>query len=127
MNALETRRRAFVRLRWQENRRRGGHLSSWAVLTRLRFWWASWSTDPAAIKIPANPHNPPFTQPLDGVAPVAVYEVERDRHGITYSGPLEVGECVRVSLADAGSTALDLLDEFDRYGCHPDYGGVALP
>ena len=24
------------------------------------------------------------------------YEVERDRHGIMYSGPLDVGECVQV-------------------------------
>lgn len=25
-----------------------------------------------------------------------VYEIERDRHGLMYSGPLAVGECVRV-------------------------------
>jgi hypothetical protein len=29
--------------------------------------------------------------------PTPVYEIERDRHGLMYSGPLEVGECVRVT------------------------------
>lgn len=32
-----------------------------------------------------------------GAAPVSpIYEIERDRHGLMYSGPLGVGECVRV-------------------------------
>jgi hypothetical protein len=26
----------------------------------------------------------------------SIYEIERDRYGLMYSGPLEVGECVRV-------------------------------
>jgi hypothetical protein len=30
------------------------------------------------------------------VAEAPVYEIERDRHGLMYSGPLKVGECVRV-------------------------------
>jgi hypothetical protein len=30
-----------------------------------------------------------------------VYEIERDRHGLMYSGPLGVGECVRVLALDS--------------------------
>jgi hypothetical protein len=32
-----------------------------------------------------------------------VYEIERDRHGLMYSGPLSIGECVRVVALDAAS------------------------
>jgi hypothetical protein len=40
----------------------------------------------------------------------SVYEVERDRHSVLYSGPLEVGECVRVVPVDDVVSALLAID-----------------
>lgn len=40
-----------------------------------------------------------------------VWEVERDRHGVMFSGPLKVGECVRVVRADAVTQGEDRLIE----------------
>ena len=43
-----------------------------------------------------------------------VYEVERDRHGLMYSGPLEVGECVRVVVVR--DTPVEVIGEGERDG-----------
>lgn len=51
---------------------------------------------------------------------VKVYEIERDRHGLMYSGPLEVGECVRVMPVES------LEGTFTVYVC-PDCAQTTLP
>ena len=43
---------SFVRLAWQENERRGGYLSSWAVIKRLHLWFKAWTiSDPKSITL----------------------------------------------------------------------------
>lgn len=49
------------------------------------------------------------------------YQVERDRFGVFYSGPLEVGECIEVVAVSAltGNAAIEAMDEvFERPMSH---------
>jgi hypothetical protein len=52
-------------------------------------WQMAYGAIPPAVGVPAPAERP-------------IYEVERDRHGLMYSGPLQVGECVRVTPVGAG-------------------------
>jgi len=48
----ELQKEAFVRLAWQENERRGGYFSSWAIGKRLKLWFRAWRiSDPKSIAL----------------------------------------------------------------------------
>lgn len=47
---------------------------------------------------------------MSHVDDLAIHEIERDRFGIMYSGPLQVGECIKVIRVD------DLPRETDSIG-----------
>jgi hypothetical protein len=51
--------------------------------------------------------------------PLDVWEVERDRFGVMFTGPLEVGECIRVVPADRAQAielaAVDVLNTLVAY------------
>jgi hypothetical protein len=60
-----------------------------------------------AFRRPGVPHAGPECEAEsrahpEGITEQPVYEVERDRHGLMYSGPLEVGECLRVQVVGDG-------------------------